>query len=172
MLIGKTAVLGPILPTDLAQLFAWSDDPTIARLNEPYIPKGFQREADFWINPTGDSSRVFFAIRARAAPDIIGHVQIVNIQPIHRSAMLGILIGKTENRGKGHGSEAMRLAIDYCWRHLNLTRLSLRVQADNAPAIAMYERLGFETEGVLRRVQFIDGAWIDLKQMALMQKVR
>ena len=172
MLIGNTVTLSPVLPTDLAQIFMWSDDPAIARLNEPYIPKGFQREADFWLNAAGDNSRVFFAIRERGAPDIIGHVQVVNIHPIHRSATLGILIGKIENRGKGHGSDAMRLIIDFCWRHLNLTRLALVVQADNAPAIAIYEKLGFETEGALRRAQFIDGQWVDLKLMSLMQSVR
>ena len=172
MLIGQTVTLGPILPTDLAQLFVWSDDPALARLNEPYIPKNLQREAEFWLNAGGDSSRVFLAIRLRTAPEAIGHVQITNIHPIHRSATLGVLIGDAGNRGKGLGSEALRLAIAYCWNHLNLSRLALAVQTRNTGAIALYERLGFATEGTLRHAQFIAGEWIDLTLMALMQPGR
>lgn len=172
MLIGQTVMLGPILPTDLAQLFVWSDDPAIARLNEPYIPKTLQRESEFWLNAAGDPGRMFFAIRLRSAPEAIGHVQITNIHPIHRSATLGVLIGHVEHRGKGLGSEAMRLTIDYCWNHLNLSRLALAVQTRNTPAIALYERLGFATEGTLRQAQFIAGEWIDLNLMALMQPGR
>lgn len=169
MICGDAVGIGPILPTDLGDLFLWGDDPAIARLNEPYLPKNFGHEGDFWLNAGRDPSRIFFAIRARGAAQIVGHVQITAIHPIHRSATLGILIGRAEHRGRGLGAEAMRLAIDYCWRHLNLRRLTLSVQAGNAPAIALYERLGFETEGTLRSVQFIDGAWIDLRLMALMR---
>lgn len=172
MIQGTTVALGPILPIDLANLFLWGDDPAIARLNEPYVPKSVQRESDFWLNTMGDDRRVYFAIRARTDPEIIGHVQINAIEPIHRSAVLGILVGKPENRGKGYGREAMRLAIDYCWRHLNLTRLTLTVHAGNTAAVRLYESLGFATEGVLRCAQFIDGGWIDLKLMALMQPSR
>lgn len=172
MILGEHIALGPILPVDLANLFLWGDDPAIARLNEPYLPKNIQRDADFWLNSAGDCRRTFFAIRARMEPEIVGHVQIMAIEPIHRSAVLGILVGKPENRGKGYGKEAMRLAIDYCWRHLNLSRLTLSVHTSNTRAIALYEELGFETEGVLRRAQFIDGNWIDLKLMAIMRNGR
>lgn len=172
MIMDQAVALSPILPMDLPQLLLWSDDPAIARYNEPYIPKNADRERDFWLNSSGDTRRVFFAIRARPDPAIIGHVQIMDIQPIHRSASLGVLIGRPENRGKGHGRAAMQLAIAYCWRHLNLSRLSLSVHASNAAAIALYEKLGFAIEGTLRQAQFIDGDWVDLHLMALMRADR
>jgi RimJ/RimL family protein N-acetyltransferase len=139
---------------------------------EPYTPKNLQRESGFWLNAQGDATRGFFAIRIRSSPEIIGHVQVMAIGPIHRSAVLGILIGKPSERGNGYGREAMRLAIDYCWRSLNLSRLTLSVHATHARAIALYESLGFETEGLLRRAQFIDGDRIDIRLMAIMQPRR
>ena len=172
MIQSENIAIGPILPLDLATLFIWGDDPMIARMNEPYIPKNFQRESDFWLNAADDRTRVFFAIRKLGAPEIVGHIQITAIEAIHRSAVLGILVGDPANRGKGLGKEAVRLAIDYCWLHLNLTRVTLSVHATNAPAIALYESLGFETEGLLRRSLFIDGDWVDLRLMALMQPNR
>jgi RimJ/RimL family protein N-acetyltransferase len=172
MIAGTAVALGPILPVDLPSLYLWGDDLAIASTNGPYLPKNFQRESDFWLNAAGDSTRIFFAIRKRCASEIIGHLQITAIEIIHRSATLGILIGAPENRDKGYGRDAMRLAIDYCWHHLNLSRLALNVHSTNARAIRMYERLGFETEGVLRQVQFIAGNWIDIRMMALLRPDR
>jgi len=169
MIFGNTTALGPIMPTDLGQLIMWSDDPAIARVNEPYVPKNCAREADFWLNATGDPTRVFFAIRQTHAPEIIGHVQITEIHAIHRSAVMGILVGDRKNRGKGFGTDAMCLAIEYCWHHLNLRRLTLSAFATNRAAIDLYQRLGFEIEGLLRSAQFIDGHWTDLCLLALMR---
>ena len=164
--------IGPVLPADLPRLFAWGNDPAVARYNEAFIPKNLDHDRDFWLNASGDPSRVFFAIRANASPEIVGYVQVYDIHPIHRSAALGLTIGAPADRGKGYGKAAMGLAITYCWRHLNLSRLSLSVQANNGPAISLYTAMGFEMEGLLRRAQFIDGAWVDLALMALLRADR
>jgi|GEM_PF-931061 len=159
MLNGRQVAIGPVLPEDLSRLFAWGDDPQIARLNQPWLPKNLDREHDFWLNAGGDPRRIFMAVRRTGRAEIAGYVQITAIESIHRSANLGILIGRPEDRGRGLGREAMELTIAFCRDHLNLTRLSLAVHADNAAAIGLYERLGFATEGCLRAAQFIAGRW-------------
>ena len=85
---------------------------------------------------------------------------------------LGVLIGETADRGQGLGAEAMAMTVDYCWRHLNLSRLWLAVFAGNAPARALYRRLGFAEEGCARSAVFIDGCWVDVVQMALLHPSR
>jgi RimJ/RimL family protein N-acetyltransferase len=172
MLSGRQVAIGPILPEDLTRLFAWGDDPEIARLNEPWLPKNLDRERDFWLNAMGDQRRIFMAIRRIGRPEIAGYVQVTAIEPIHRSANLGILIGRPEDRRRGMGREAMELTIRFCRDHLNVTRLSLTVHADNIPAVSLYEKLGFATEGVLRAGQFIAGRWVDLRLMALVDPAR
>ncbi len=172
MLTGRHVAIGPILPEDLPRLFVWGDDPEIARLNEPYLPKNLDREREFWLNPMGDPRRIFMAVRRIGRSEIAGYVQITAIEPIHRSANLGILIGRIEDRGRGLGREAMDLTIRFCRDHLNLTRLSLAVHGDNAAAIALYEKLGFVTEGVQQAAQFIAGRWVDLRLMALIHPAR
>jgi len=47
-----------------------------------------------------------------------------------------------------------------------LKRLELTVYTDNAPAIALYEAMGFEREGLLRRYAFRGGTLIDALTMA------
>jgi len=71
MISGRQVAIGPILPEDLARLFVWGDDPGIARLNEPYLPKNLDRERDFWLNP-GPRSQAMYRLpasnRSTAAP--------------------------------------------------------------------------------------------------------
>ena len=68
--------------------------------------------------------------------------------------------------GRGVGTALMQALIDQADKWLGLKRLELTVFADNARAIALYERFGFEREGTLRAYAFRDGALIDALAMA------
>ncbi|HEY9023748.1 MAG TPA: GNAT family N-acetyltransferase [Burkholderiaceae bacterium] len=82
--------------------------------------------------------------------------------------VLGIAL-VPEARGLGLGTRLLQAAIGKSWER-GLTRIELSVRADNAPARMLYERLGFEHEGVLRRAMRIDGAYLDCHAMALLRQ--
>jgi putative acetyltransferase len=69
-------------------------------------------------------------------------------------------------QGRGIGGALMQAAIDLADRWLNLCRLELTVYTDNARAIALYKKFGFEVEGTLKRYAFRDGAYVDAYAMA------
>jgi putative acetyltransferase len=60
----------------------------------------------------------------------------------------------------------MEAALDLADNWLNLTRIELRVYVDNAAAITLYEKFGFEVEGTHRRLAFRDGEYVDAYSMA------
>jgi putative acetyltransferase len=64
-------------------------------------------------------------------------------------------------QGIGIGSALMRAIADLADNWLGLTRLQLEVYPDNAPAIALYAKYGFETEGLYRAFAYRDGQYID-----------
>lgn len=68
--------------------------------------------------------------------------------------------------GRGAGTELMAAAVEQADRWLNVSRLELFVWTDNVRAIALYERFGFEREGVFRRYAWRDGAYADAISMA------
>ena len=172
MLLGENIALGAILPTDLPLLYKWCDDAETARFNEPYIPKDWNEQVQFWTNAAREASRLFLAVRKRADNALIGFIQIIAIEPIHRSAAIGIRIGEKAERNHGFGCGALALALDYCWKQLNLTRITLRVFAENAAAIRLYASLGFVCEGMQTKALFIDGGWVDLQLMARLHPSR
>ena len=69
-------------------------------------------------------------------------------------------------QGRGVGTELMEAALDLADNWLDLTRIELRVYTDNAAAIALYEKFGFEVEGTHRRLAFRNGEYVDGYSMA------
>ncbi len=68
--------------------------------------------------------------------------------------------------GRGAGSALMGAIIDLADNWLQLKRLELSAYADNARAIALYERFGFEREGLHRAYSWRNGAYVDSLAMA------
>lgn len=75
-----------------------------------------------------------------------------------------------EWQGRGVGSALMEAGIDLADNWLDLTRLELEVYADNTPAIRLYERFGFEREGLMRRYAYRNGQYVDALYMARLRQ--
>ena len=67
--------------------------------------------------------------------------------------------------GRGAGSALMAALIDLSDRWLAYRRMELTVFSDNARALTLYERFGFEREGLLRAYAWRDGAYADCVAM-------
>jgi hypothetical protein len=98
----------------------------------------------------------------------IGLVELVEIDHLHRRGEFLIMVSP-ERQGRGYAKAATRLAINYAFRMLNLYKLYLLVDVDNARAIHIYEDAGFQREGVLIDEYFSDGRYHDAVRMCLFQ---
>ncbi|MGH6791002.1 MAG: GNAT family N-acetyltransferase [Pseudolabrys sp.] len=166
MIAGKKIVIGALIPADFASLYGWFNDVAAVRLDGNFRPVNLANHLQWCQNLGNDPTKVMFAVRKCADPAIVGYLNISSINGLHRSADIGIRIGEEKNRNQGFGKEALRLGLDYCWKHLNLERVSLTVFSKNARAIHVYRTVGFKKEGTLRRYCFVDGEWIDTVIMA------
>jgi len=169
MLAASRITIGPLAPSDFGPLFCWVNDVAAARLDFSYRPIDMMTHQQWWDSLSKDPTKVMFAIRKTTEPAIIGFVQIIGINAVHRSAELGIRIGEEKNRGQGYGKEALRLAVEFCWNHLNLNRVQLIVFKHNHRAIGAYKAVGFKKEGLLKKAAFIGGSWVDLILMAALR---
>ncbi|KXT77307.1 GNAT family N-acetyltransferase [Streptococcus sp. DD13] len=72
-------------------------------------------------------------------------------------------------RGYGIGSLMMQETLDWVTTMDLLRRIELTVQVRNKAAVALYQKFGFEIEGIQKRgVQDADGVLLDLYSMALL----
>lgn len=98
----------------------------------------------------------------------VGIVELVHIDPIHRSTEFQIIVDP-DQQGRGHATTAIMLALDYAFAVLNLHKTYLLVDVDNVHAIRLYEKAGFSTEGTLREEFFADGRYRDALRMSILQ---
>ena len=101
---------------------------------------------------------------------VVGHLSIAVVQRPRRShvADFGVSVdSRWHNRGVA--SALMRTMIDMCDNWLRVERIELTVFADNAPAIAVYKKYGFEIEGTGRRYALRNGEYVDAYYMARMK---
>ncbi len=68
--------------------------------------------------------------------------------------------------GLGIGSTLLKEALVIADDWLNLKRVELSVFVDNAPALHLYEKFGFEVEGTFKKFAFRSGSYIDAYTMA------
>ena len=68
--------------------------------------------------------------------------------------------------GRGIGAALLSALVDIADRWLGLRRLELTVYTDNAPAVALYRRFGFEVEGTHRAFALRGGQYADAHAMA------
>ena len=102
------------------------------------------------------------------AHERVGLVELVEIDHLHRRAEFLIMISP-EHQGRGFAKAATRRAINYAFRVLNLYKLYLLVDVDNASAIRVYEGAGFQREGVLVDEFFSDGRYRSVIRMCIFQ---
>jgi RimJ/RimL family protein N-acetyltransferase len=72
-------------------------------------------------------------------------------------------------RGRGLGSRLIRTTIEQAQR-AGFVRIECDVRADNARAIALYEKVGFVREGTVRDAMFVDGKYVDAITMAMVDR--
>jgi RimJ/RimL family protein N-acetyltransferase len=163
---GGGVAISPALPDDIGKLFLWLNDAKAALDDMPYRPLDCLAFKDWLDQQAKQRAQVLFIIRTLRPARAIGFVLFKNLNPVFRAAELGVRIGDESDRGKGHGSAGLKLALQYAWDTLNLKRVWLTVLVGNERAIAAYARAGFEQEGVMRQAAFIGGQWVDVVMMA------
>ena len=72
----------------------------------------------------------------------------------------------TDYQNQGVGTALMKAMLELADNWLMLVRVELEVFADNERAIHLYEKLGFEKEGLLHMTTVRDGRYVDDCKMA------
>ncbi|RLC84789.1 MAG: N-acetyltransferase [Chloroflexi bacterium] len=171
MIVGEKVRLRPIERDDLPRYVEWFADPEVRRYLALYLPFSLAQEERWFENLLERLERredVVLAIETAEGVHI-GNVGLHRIDWRNRNAELGIAIGERSYWNQGYGTDAIRTLLGLAFREMNLHRVFLRVDADNARGIRCYEKAGFRREGVLREAVFKEGAYHDQYIMSILQ---
>ena len=84
--------------------------------------------------------------------------------------MISLEIFNSKERGRGYGSEAIRLFTDYAFLEMNMHRVYLGCFEFNNHAKYLYERLGFKSEGVNRAFVYRNGNYYNETSFGVVKK--
>lgn len=124
--------------------------------------------AEAWRKRLAEPPEGLFSLVACAEGEVVGNLGLETFPTRWRMRHVGSIgmAVRDDWQGRGVGTALMRAALDLADNWLNLTRIELRVYVDNAAAVALYKKFGFEIEGTHRRLAFRDGEYVDAYSMA------
>lgn len=101
---------------------------------------------------------------------LLGFARLDWIGWSHRVGSLSIGIGNPEERGKGYGSDALRLLLGYAFRELNLYRVSIAIPEYNQVALRLFEKAAFKVEARRREAIHRKGRRWDVLHLGLLRE--
>jgi RimJ/RimL family protein N-acetyltransferase len=167
---GEKVYLRTIYQEDIAKYFEMLFQPETRRLTGSQKSFTLRQVEQYIEEKNTDSSSILLLIALNENDVVIGDIQLLEIDNINRNCYIRIAIDNQSYQGKGYGSEAMKLMLEYAFGILNLHRIELNVFAYNKRAIHVYERLGFQKEGIQRDALYYDHAYHDSIIMSILEE--
>ena len=169
MYTGKLVRLREYRKEDLPTVVSYLNNPEVKKYMKPGVPfpltltdeeKWFEHQS--FLNPNYN-----FAIETQSDGKYIGGCGLKDVDWKNRHTEVGIFIGDVEYQGKGYGTDAMNVLIDFIFKEMDLNKIKLDVYAFNERAIKSYEKCGFVVEGRFKDELFRFGKYHDTIRMAL-----
>jgi RimJ/RimL family protein N-acetyltransferase len=73
-------------------------------------------------------------------------------------------------RGKGYGTEATQLMVDYLFLSKNIVRVQTTTNVANKGAQKTLKKAGFQIEGTIRKCQLVRGVWNDFYLLSILRE--
>lgn len=139
-------------PDDLSLLLQWENDPqnwTVSQqrtLYSEFLMKQYLLEAgrDPW-----EVRQLRLIIMHEEQS--IGLLDFFDFEPDNNRGAIGVLIGSKAERGKGIGSTALRLFINYLFPTFQLHQVYADISANNEASLRLFRQCGFKDSGVRKQ---------------------
>jgi|APHM01.1.fsa_nt_gi Acetyltransferases, including N-acetylases of ribosomal proteins len=99
----------------------------------------------------------------------VGTIAIFDINRTYRSAEVGAFMVEPSSHGKGIGTEAMKLILNYAFNQLNMHKITGGYIENNDASKIVQEKFGFQKEGREREEVYRNGKYKDIIRMSLLE---
>jgi [ribosomal protein S5]-alanine N-acetyltransferase len=149
------------VPTDLDSLVTNANNINVWNNLRNYFPHPYTIEAgNEWLEKTIDATPIVNLAIDVDGVAIGGIGLILNSDVYVMSAEIGYWLGQ-DYWGKGIGTEAVRLMVEYAFYYFDIVRLYAEVFETNKTSMRILEKNGFYLEGVRRKAVLKNGVLMD-----------
>ena len=164
---GTRVGLGPRDPSMLDAMTRWVNNfGTVRTILDPRPVTRTEEEA--WLSRTPGANEVAFAIYDLEDMALVGDSSLFDIDHRHQTCALGIAILDPNRRGRGLGTEAVRLVTDYAIHGLEMHNVHLTAYEYNWAGLRAYAKAGFREYGRRRESRLYQGKRWDLIHMEVL----
>jgi diamine N-acetyltransferase len=117
-----------------------------------------------------EDHRLWFVIVRKSDDQVIGETGLLRMCPEWGTTDLSIIISKGEYHGRGYGTEAINLLMNYAFGNLNYNRIAIGVVGFNADALKFYEKVGFKKEGIQEEGYYCNFKYYDFIMMRILKR--
>lgn len=96
----------------------------------------------------GQTDRLDWAILDKTTGQLLGEIVLNELDPANESMNLRIALS-SNNLGRGFGTQAVKLVVEFGFQVLNLREIRLDVWRENLRAIRVYEKVGFAARSTI-----------------------
>jgi len=168
-LTGRRVYLKPFCRDDLPYIQKWSNDAELRKLIGEIAPMSRAETEKYYKELLADKDRMWFVIVLKKGDRVIGEGGLLRMFRPWRNTDMTIIIGERDAWGKGYGTEAGHLLLDYAFRRLGFHRISVGVVGFNKRALKFWESLGFKKEGIERDEYYYDNEYSDGVMMSILE---
>lgn len=130
--------------------------------NAEYYTKKFQLKRILEsVKQMGMSREYSFGVFLKETDILIGHISIYSIKRLpFSSAFIGYSLDE-RFIGKGIATEIVNRLTHFGFEDLLLHRIEAYVSPENIGSCRVLEKAGYDREGLLRQLLYINGKWVD-----------
>jgi len=167
---GRRVSLRPLVSGDLVYLRKWLEDGEIRGLIGEVSPMSKADSEKFLKKVRTETGRAWFMVVLRENNRVIGEAGLLRMDHAWHTTDISVIIWDREEWGKGYGTEAILLLLDYAFRQLKFHRVAIGVVSFNERALRFWANLGFKREGAQRDGYYYDGKYHDFILMSILEE--
>ncbi len=159
---GSKVILRPIEESDIPHFQKWMNDPEVTQYLRTIMPVTLADERAWFERVSKSTSdKLTLALVDIATEQLIGTMGLHNIDYISGTATTGSAIGDKKFWGKGYGTEAKMLLLEFAFNELNLRKVYSDVVAYNKRSLAYANKCGYVEEARLPKHYYRKGKYWD-----------
>jgi len=167
-IVGDNIKLRPMCKADMELRVKWFNDPEVNQTLFLDEELHLQKTLEWFERAVSDNQRRDFVIETTDGKPV-GFMGLVGINNRHGTAECYGIVGEKQYWGKGIGTEAHSLLIQWAFDSIGLNKIWAAINMENSAILKVTEKLGFKIEGTLRQEKYHQGKHLDVFRIAVLR---